>query len=268
MNYPHLCNMDCNHHEKPMNTSHPAYLAIATAISFSTASAATTIASFDLGSTTAGVVQTGFTAIGIANPSTNSPGFAGPLSATSGGITLLLTGGGTLAAATTKDGSGNYNSTANITARDRGTPSADSGSFTFSDIYRDFITANFQGIQFSGLTASTTYDLRFYAYDNSGNRTQTFTDVTPGGTGFSGSVTYTAASTFNGSTSNDVFSTLISATSDSQGRLFFTESGAGTSGSSSVALFNAVVVSIPEPSGAALALAAFGILGLRRKRCE
>lgn len=239
-------------------------MAIAAALTVSAANAATTIASFDLGSTNAAVVQTGFTALGIANPGTGSAPFAGPLSATSGSVTLQLTGGSTLAAATTMDVNGNYNSTSTLVARDRGTPSADVGGFTYSDIYRDFITANFQGIQFSGLTANTTYEVRFYAYDNSGSRTQTFTDATPGSTGLSGTVTYTAAATFDTNTPNDIFSTLISATSDAQGRLFFTESGVGNT---NVALFNAVVVSIPEPSSAALVFGALGMLAFRRKRC-
>lgn len=147
-----------------------------------------------------------------------------------------------MSAATSKDPGGDYNSISNLVARDRGIPGTDSGSFTYSAIYRDFITATFQGIQLSGLAANFSYDVTFYAYDNSGSRTQTFTDATPGSTGLSGTVTYSAASAFNSSTPNNSYSTTINAKSDAQGRLYFTESGVGTGGSSSVALFNAVMV--------------------------
>ena len=197
------------------------------------------IAAFDLGSTTTAVVQTGFTGVGVAGAGNSGGAIAGSVSASMGGITMRLSGNTTMASATTKDAAGNFNSEGSLTARDRGTPSADTGSFTFSDVYRDFLTANFLGIQFSGLTPNTSYAVRFYAYDNSGSRTQTFADVTPGSTGSSGTVTYTSAFAFSGGTPNDAFSTTINATSDAQGRLFFTESGAG---STNVALFNAVVI--------------------------
>ncbi len=241
---------------------------LAMACSLSAANAVITVASFDRGDTTAAQVQSTFTGIGVAAPfPANPPAYQGPQTAVSGTVTLLLAANTTLAAATTKDGNGDFNSIGNLVVRDRGTPSSDSGTFTYSDVYRDFITANFQGIELSGLTADFNYDVTFYAYDNSGNRTQTFTDVTPGSTGLSGSVTYASGSTFNSSTPNNIFATTVNAKSDPQGRLFFTESGVGTAGSSSVALFNAVVVSVPEPSSSIIVIGALGMLGFRRRRC-
>lgn len=201
------------------------------------------VARFDAGDTDpAQALQSTFVGIGISNAGGSSAAVPGPLDASDGLITLRLAAGTTLAAATAKDVSGNFNSTANIVPRDRGTPSANAGSFTYSNVYRDFLTANFLGIQLSGLTPSSQYAITFYAYDNSGNRTQTFTDITPGGTGNSGTVTYTSATSFTSSTSNDVFATTVNATSDASGRLFFSESGVGTGGSSNVAVFNGLVV--------------------------
>jgi hypothetical protein len=183
------------------------------------------VARFDIGDTTGASVQAGFTSIGAAGATPAA--YAGPQNATVDLVTLRLAGGTTLAAATAKDGSGNFNSTGSLVARNRNVPAADVGSFTYSDIYRDFVTANVLGIQLSGLGSNANHAITFYVYDNSGSRTQTFTNVTPGGTGSSGSVTYTAASTFADGTSNEIFATTINATSDSSGRLFFTVSGTG-----------------------------------------
>lgn len=192
------------------------------------------VARFDAGDTTAGSVQSSFVAIGTAG--STPAAYAGPRTVISGLVSLRLTGGANLAGATTKDVSGDFNSTGNLLSRNRNTPAADVGSFTYSDIYRDFVTANVLGIQLSGLAASSNYAVTFYTYDNSGNRTQTFTDVTPGGTGDTGTVTYTAASSFTAGTANDIFTTTLNAASDANGRLFFTETGVGTAGSTSVAV--------------------------------
>lgn len=238
-----------------------------TALSFSLASArAAVIARFDAGDTTASEVQSGFTAIGVVG---DTPGaYAGPQTAVNGGVTLRLTAGTTLAIATTKDGSGNFNSTGSLVSRDRTSPGADSGSFTYSDIYRDFLTSNALGIQLSGLTPASPYAITFYSYDNVGSRTQTFSDITPGSTGLSGTVIYTAGAIFNSTTSNQVFSTTINATSDSVGRLFFSGTGVGTGASSSVAILNGVEVdAIPEPSAVALAGLSLLAAGRRRRVC-
>jgi hypothetical protein len=207
---------------------------------FQGAASAAIVGSFDTGDTTASSVQSSFTAIGAAGATPAA--YAGPQSATSGSITLRLTAGTTLAAATTKDGSGNFNSTAQLVARNRNVPAADSGTFTYSDVYRDFVTGNALGIQLSGLVANSVYAVTFYAYDNNGSRTQTFTDVTPGGTGFTGTATYTAAFAFTSGTPNNIFTTTIYATSDASGRLFFSETGVGVAPSTNVAVLGGVVV--------------------------
>jgi hypothetical protein len=129
-----------------------------------------------------------------------------------------------------------------LVARNRNVPAADSGTFTYSDVYRDFVTGNALGIQLSGLVANSVYAVTFYAYDNNGSRTQTFTDVTPGGTGFTGTATYTAAFAFTSGTPNNIFTTTIYATSDASGRLFFSETGVGVAPSTNVAVLGGVVV--------------------------
>lgn len=195
------------------------------------------VARFDVGDTTASSVQSTFTAIGAAGSTPGS--YAGPQTAVSGLVTLRLTAGTTVSSATTKDGSGNLNSTGSLVSRNRNEPAADSGSFTYSDIYRDFVTGNVMGVQLSGLVPGSSHAVTFYAYDNSGSRTQTITDVTVGGTALSGTITYTAASSFTSSTANGIFSTTINATSDSSGRLFFTCSGTGNT---NVGIINGIVV--------------------------
>lgn len=248
-----------------LTSSHSTLLAAA-ALLLSLASAhAAVIARFDAGDTTATEIQSTFTAIGAAG---NTPAaYAGPQTAISGAVTLRLTAGTTLAAAITKDGSGDFNSTASLVTRDRTVPGADTGTFTYSDIYRDFVTGNALGIQLSGLTPSSPYAITFYSYDNSGSRTQTFSDITPGSGGLSGTVVYTAASIFNSTTSNEIFSATVTATSDSAGRLFFSGTGVGSGSSTSVGILNGLVVdAIPEPSAVTLAgLAVFSLA--RRRRC-
>lgn len=220
---------------------------------------AATLASFSLGDTNE--TQAGFTAIGVAG---NAPGsFAGPISGTDGGITLQINGGTNLAGATTKDASGNYNSTTGIVSRDRESPSSDASPFTYSSIYRTFLTANtYLGIQLSGLSATTEYAITFYSYDHLGSRTQTFTNATGTQTNV-GSITYTAGYTFDSTTPNDVFSTTVTGTTDASGRLFFT--GYGTGNTNQGILNGLTVSSIPEPSSAML-LVVTSLALLRRKR--
>lgn len=219
-----------------MNLFHRLNLVLS-AVLLQQAASAAIVGSFDLGDTTAASVQASFTGIGAAGSSPAA--YAGPQSAARGSVTLLLAGGSSVATATTKDGAGNFSSTGQLVARNRNTPAADIGAFTYSDVYRDFITANALGIQLSGLAANSAYAVTFYAYDNNGGRTQTFTDVTAGGSGLSGTITYTAAYAFTASTPNNVFSVTLNAISDASGRLFFTETGTGTS---NVAVLGGVVV--------------------------
>ena len=219
-----------------MNLLHRLNLVLS-AVLLQQAASAAVVGSFDLGDPTTTSVQASFIGMGAAGSSPAA--YAGPQSAASGTVTLLLAGGSSVAAATTKDGAGNFNSTAQLVARNRNIPAADIGAFTYSDVYRDFITANALGIQLSGLAANSAYAVTFYAYDNSGGRTQTFTDVTVGGSGLSGTITYTAGYAFSASTPNNVFSVTINAISDAGGRLFFTETGTGNT---NVAVLGGVVV--------------------------
>jgi len=221
----------------PFHRLKPKRFVSCAALLLQAAANAAVVGSFDLGDPTAASVQTSFTGMGAAG--TAPAAYAGPQSAASGSVTLLLAGGSSVATATTKDASGNFNSTAQLVARNRGIPAADIGTFTYSDIYRDFITANVLGIQLSGLAANTAYSVTFHAYDNNGGRTQTFTDVTVGGTGFTGTITYTANYAFAGSTPNNVFAATVNATSDASGRLQFTETGVGNT---NVAVLGGVVV--------------------------
>ena len=127
-----------------INRKPSALLAASAVIFFVCAANAAIIRSFDAGDTTAASIQPTFTAIGAAG--TTPAGFAGPRSAVSGPVTLRLTTGANVAAATTKDASGNFNSSANLIARNRNIPAADTGTFTYSSLYRDFVTGNALGI--------------------------------------------------------------------------------------------------------------------------
>lgn len=238
--------------------------AAALALILAPASMDAAIVSYDIGGNAGSAtspVEDGFTAFNFADG-------AGPNTVTAGGITGIVTAGTTLAGATLKDVNGDFSSVQTVIHRDRGIPAADTGVFTYSQLYRDFATAAFMGIEIKGLTASTPYLVTFYAYDNSGSRTQTFTNVTDGATAPVGTVTYTLGFTFNAATPNSIFSTTFTSTSDAQGRLFFTESGTGAGGSSNVAVLNGIeVAAVPEPTTAALgALGGLGMLGLLRRR--
>lgn len=195
-------------------------------------------------------LQPGFTVLGA-----SAGGTAGPLTATAanpdtalGAVKLTLVAGNNIAAATETDSlSGDFISAAAIIARDRGFPSADTAPFTNSRIYRDFLTANAFGIQFSGLYPYTPYQVAFYSYDHSGSRTQIFTNITAGGSNPSASLSYTGGTAFNASTPNTIYATSLTATSDEQGRLFFSGTGTGlafgTGISSSVQTLSAVEIS-------------------------
>jgi hypothetical protein len=222
-------------------------------------SAQTTFLSVDINAGSS-VTQSGFTSYSL----TSGTG-VGPATTSFTGLSTADTATGTVGLTLTFP-------TTNYTARDRVTTAADTGSFTYNNLYRDFVNASSNGgnltFSFSGLLANTTYQLRFYAYDGNSSagatKTMTFTDFTTGspGTGAStGSVTFTVgSSTFTGAAGdNYLYSTLITATSDSSGALVIRE----TTGGSYAALFNGFEISsissVPEPSTYA---AIFGTLAL------
>ncbi|MGI5868536.1 MAG: hypothetical protein ACOX9C_03700 [Kiritimatiellia bacterium] len=117
----------------------------------------------------------------------------------------------------------NLTDTSRMLSRDRSAPSSNDGAFTYSDVYRDFVLAKDTNKPFwiglSGLTPEARYNLTFYAYDNNNTRTMTFTDYTTGVAGASGAVSYTAGSTFDASTSNDVLSTSLKVKADATGQM-------------------------------------------------
>jgi hypothetical protein len=234
-------------------------------------SAQTTFLSVDInGGTGSTATQSGFTALGLTTGSGT-----GPVTTSFTGLSATYTETGTVGLTLT------FTTTA-YTARDRSTIVANTGSFTYSDLYRDFVNASVTGgnltFGFTGLLANTTYQLRFYAYDATSTvgstKTFTFTDWTSGnaGTGGStGSVTYTpGVSTFTGAAGdNYLYSTSITATTDASGNLSIRE----TMGGSYAALFNGFEISsmssVPEPSTYAAifgTLALVGAVALRRHR--
>jgi len=212
--------------------------------------------SVDFGTTTS-PVETGFQGFGISTGNT-----AGPLTTTytgldaaqsSGSVTLTLTANNTLTA------------TNNLNARDRTTNSTlvDQGSFTNAELYRDIINSSTSvlSLGLSGLNSNTTYAVKFYVYDDAaGTKTITFTDLTSGAAGASGSVSFTGGYAFTSTTSNDQFATLLTVTSDVAGKLVFR---AGSS-SGSPSIGGVVIQAVPEP--ASLGLSAFGVVLLGRRR--
>jgi len=224
---------------------------------FSTAQAQV-ILGVDFG-VTSSPVQAGYSAFGITSGS-----IAGPVTNsytelnttyTTGTVSITLAAGNTLLG------------TSNLTARDRLAPSTDSGSFTYSNLYRDFINTSANGnmtIGLTGLNASTAYQLTLYAYDNSNGRTMTFTDFTTGSAGATGSITWTAGATFDSTTLNSVYSTTLNVTSDATGALVIRDIPTG----SAPALINGLqLIAVPEPSSIGLCLVAAGglVLSIRRR---
>ena len=208
-------------------------------------SSAAPILNVDFGASSS-PVETGFQAFGIATGSVT-----GPVTKTLGGYDV------TVAVGTTLTGTGT------LTARDRAAPAADSGAFTYSALYRDFInptTTSAMSIGVAGLTGNTQYKIGLYAYDNSNTKTITFTDYTTGAAGNSGQVPFTAGATF---TSNDQFATFFNATTNSAGNLVFR----ATSNSGGALISGLVIDSVPEPASIGLmSLAALALY--RRRRCS
>lgn len=215
-----------------------------------------TVLSVDFGTTQTSKIEDGFSAFESSNL-----GVTGPVTKTFGSYTVRIANGITV------DGSGFLNATGTVNTRDRyiSTPLADSGTFTYNNIYTDFVTQGVDtGVQITGLEANTSYSVQFFTYDNSNSRTQTFKNLTGGTTTTLGTFGWTAGYSFGGTTSNDVFSISYAVTSDSLGRLTFDiNNTAGTT------LLNGLAIAtVPEPS--AFALVSGGLIlatvGSRRRR--
>ncbi|HEY8966849.1 MAG TPA: hypothetical protein VIM58_10420 [Candidatus Methylacidiphilales bacterium] len=220
--------------------------------------------SVDFGATTNPTLS-GFQTFSIATGNV-----AGPVTQSFTGIDTSLTSGTlsfTLAAGTTLTG------TSTLTARDRGTI-ASTGTFTYGPIYEDFInpssgTTLTMGI--SGLNANTQYTLTLYAYDNSNTKTLTFADYTSGTAGASGTIAFTAATSFTSTTPNDIYALTLTLTSDASGNLVIRDTA-----SSGTPVIDGLVISavaVPEPTTVTLlflsatvglALGARSRLGLKR----
>jgi hypothetical protein len=222
-------------------------------------SAATPILSVDFGTTQTSKIENGFSAFEVTNV-----GVAGPVTKTFGDYTVRITNGITV------DGSGFLNASGTVNARDRfpTTPLADTGTFTYNHVYTDFVTQGIDtGVQITGLAASTSYEVRFYTYDHSNSRTQTFKNLTGGANTTLGTFGWTAGTTFGSSTADDIYSVGYTVVSDASGRLTFDINNAG-----GTTLLNALVITdlstVPEPSSFALLLGtvALGVAFRRRRR--
>lgn len=208
--------------------------------------------------------ESGYTGVVV-----NNAEFTGPFTTSFTGLSTSLSSGTvglTIAAGTT------LTSTGAMLSRDRPATTADNGSFTYQDLYRDFIISKYttggipkMTIGLSGLNASTEYLVTFYAYDNNNSGAISLQNTT--GTGSqSGSISWTAGYAFNGANANEnaKFSTTLRVQTDTLGNLTFintTTSGAGFQG-----ILNGIqVTAVPEPTAIALVIAGCGILFLRRR---
>ncbi len=112
-------------------------------------------------------------------------------------------------------------------SRDRAAPASDVGAFTYSDVYRDLIIAKNANTPFwlgvSGLIPDGRYSLTFYVYDNNNSRTMTFTDYTQGTPGASAALSFSAGTTFDETTPNDILSVEVTVTADENGSLLIRE---------------------------------------------
>lgn len=153
----------------------------------------------------------------------------GGSTSTETGFSSFSAGNGVLAFTTTSQTFGaitvSLSSTGNLFARNRGAI-AEGGGFTFSDLYRDWISGRdpvsgvFQPmtLSLSGLALATNYQLVFYAYDSSavGSTTQVFTNITSGGSSGLGSITYVGSSA---PVSNSQYSLTATVTSSNTGAI-------------------------------------------------
>ena len=164
------------------------------------------------------------------------------------------------------DGSGNLTAWNNtVTGKSRGAI-GNSGAFTYGSLYRDFFTASGGGelgFQISGLTASTSYSITFYSFDENNSRTNTFVNYTGGGIGVLGTIAYDNPANGDGNpTSNGQYALTATVTTDALGRLTFGEID-GVSGFGPVLNgFTLSASGLPVPEPGSITMASVGLFSL------
>jgi hypothetical protein len=153
-------------------------------------------------------------------------------------------------------------------------------SGVYSDLFRDFVNPGAYGeslsIYLSGLTLGATYDLTFFAYDSAvGSSTliDRFTDITPGGTGNTGSVTLTGADPSDSLANSSVTlravagSILLPGGGTGVGLIFNEIQVSG--GTEDAARLNGVIVaSVPETLGNGVIILTLALLLLAARNCS
>lgn len=231
---------------------------------------AVTILAVDFDTSSAvGDTETGFNKFNV------TTGDVGPVTVvTYGAYTVRLAGDSSIDGNGLLDNSDGGTTATGYLGRKRSVPAADTGSFTYSELYKDIVIgkdsdANSLVLQIAGLEANTAYSLTLYSYDGSstGSQSTFFTNRTglsaaAAGTAL-GSVSWTNPYTFDSSTPNSVFSLTTTITSDANGLITIASGGGGFSGR----MNGFEIATVPEPATSlGLGFAGLGLLLRRRQR--
>jgi len=153
-----------------------------------------------------------------------------------------------------------------INQRERGGP-GNSGSFTYSDLFRDRFVVNAAGatglyLSLEGLAANTTFTIQLWAYEHNNigsSKNVEFFNATSGTEVSIGGFTTTANTA---PVSNDSYSITANVTSDASGRLILKS----VSNFDGQGIFNGfVLTAIPEPTSSSLMLGGLALIGFRRR---
>jgi hypothetical protein len=267
--------------------------AFAMPVALTNAAAATPPAPFlsvDFNANGSPYTQDGFTAWAISTGNVQ-----GPISQTFNDIDAAVAADGKISVTITfpllgetNVGGVDFSAGGRATARDRGAI-ATTGTFTYGDLYRDFIGPagnlwdsiqknSHTTLEFSGLVAGRAYEVRLFSFDASNpNRTTIFWDYTTGldgvpsvASGLRSSITYTSTTDFTATADNSIFSTTVTATANASGTI--SVRGAGGENSYGLVLngFQLTALpqseppnnNIPEPRTTAAILAALATLAV------